>query len=363
MLKFKKKKELVKDIQFFLDALGDGVFIVDQQGTIVKTNKAASEILGFDQYELLGRLFLSPLGAVDESGNPIDKKNAALFVSLKEGKKINNVTRQFTKKNGDWVWTSITTTPIIKKRKVIGGIVVFRDISAQKQQEEYHLDFAHIASHSLRAPLGNVMWAFEYFMSGRLGPLSKKYQDYVNDIYTKLKEMNSMVNDLLGISRLQHNKIKPKLEKTSLDETIKKVIADLDHYAKSQNVKIKVKISQNKNNYVMADPYHLRTIVQNLIENAIRYSFPRTVIEISTGKKDKDIIFACKNEGIGIPKDKYKFIFAKFFRAKNAVDKQGSGTGMGLYLTKEMVILNQGEIWFESIINKDTTFFVKLKTL
>ena len=70
---------------------------------------------------------------------------------------------------------------------------------------------------------------------------------------------------------------------------------------------------------------------------------------------------ACKNEGIGIPKGKQKFIFSKFFRAKNAVEKMGTGTGLGLYITNEMVKLNDGEIWFVSNLNEVTVFHVKLK--
>jgi signal transduction histidine kinase len=145
-------------------------------------------------------------------------------------------------------------------------------------------------------------------------------------------------------------------------ETIKKVLADLEYYAKSQNVTIKSPETKDSNYYVMADPNHLQTIIQNLIENAIRYAFPRTAIQIKIDKEGDDIIFSCTNIGIGIPKEKQKFIFAKFFRAKNAVEKQGSGTGMGLYITKEMVKLNKGEIWFASSMNKETVFSVKLKT-
>ncbi len=100
-----------------------------------------------------------------------------------------------------------------------------------------------------------------------------------------------------------------------------------------------------------------------MIENAIRYSYPNTNINIDIKIEKDNIVFSCGNTGIGIPKDKQKFIFAKFFRAKNAVDKHGDGTGLGLYITHEMVKLNKGEIWFESKPEKTTTFYVKFKKL
>lgn len=357
----KKSRNLIKNLQLFLDSIGDGVFIVDKKGNITQTNIAAAEILGLSQNSFQGKFFLEPLGAVDEKGNLVNKKNAALWQSLKRGKKTVNALRQFTTQKNDHIWVSITTTPVLSGGKIGGAIIVFRDITKQKQDEEYHTDFVNVASHNLRSPMANVLWAIEYLVSGEIGSMDKKQKTYIEDIYTKLKEMNSMVNDLLSISRMQNEKIKPELKKNSITETINKVLADLEHYARSQNVTIEVENECDKNDFVSADLGHLRSIIQNLVENAIRYSFPRTTIKLKTENKGKKLLFSCTNEGIGIPKEKQKFIFAKFFRSKNAVSKQASGTGLGLYITKEMVTTNNGRVWFESEPNEETVFYVEFK--
>ncbi|MFH1790270.1 MAG: PAS domain-containing sensor histidine kinase [bacterium] len=352
---------LIKDVQLFMDTIGDGIFVVDSNGTIVKSNQAICDMLGYCNLKsVIGQPALALLGATDEKGNPINKRNAALFKSIKKGKKVSNAARQFTKSDGTKIWTSITTTPILKNGdKVKGAILVVRDITEQKLEEEYRSDFAHIASHDLRTPLGNLLWVVEYLLSGKSGQLNEKQREYMNDTYSTLREMNRMVNDLLSVSRLQTKKIKPKISPVSFELVIKKVIKDLDYYAKAQNVKIKLSSSLKKGHLIKVDQHHLKTIVQNIIENAIRYSFSKTQINVNIVRENGNVIFSCSNNGIGIPKDKQKFIFAKFFRAKNAIEKQGDGTGLGMYITKEVVKLNKGEIWFNSVPNAQTTFYVK----
>ncbi len=362
MLNFWNKK-VASDMQFFMDSIGDGILVVDNNGVIINANNAICEMLDYcDKKTIAGQLTLALLKAIDEKGNPINSHNAALFKSINQGKKINNAVRQFIKKDGSRFWASITTTPIIKENgATLGAIIVIRDITEEKKQEEYHTDFAHIASHNLRTPLGNASWATEYILTEKSGKLNNEQKDYLSDVYQTLKNMNRLVNDLLNVSRLQNKKIKPLTKKVSFKQIIKKVIDDSKFYAKAQNVKIKT-ITGPKQLYIKIDENHLRSIIQNVIENAIRYSFPKTIITIQVEQKNSHLLFSCTDTGIGIPPDQQSFIFAKFFRAKNAVNKIGDGTGLGMYITRELVELNRGKIWFDSIPGKKTTFFIKFKS-
>lgn len=309
----------------------------------------------------MGRSTLSLLSPINEQGVPITAKNAAINQSISHGDRINNAIRQFLRKDNRRMWASITTTPLKDtKEKVRGSVLVIRDITEERQQQEYRTDFAHVASHSLRTPLGNMLWAHEYLLSEKAGKLNDTQTDFLKESYRTLKAMNTMVNDLLSVSRLPDKKIKPQLEKICLEQTIGQVIENYSTYARARNVKIKFS-GQNERHFIKADKRYLPIIIQNILENAIRYSFENTEIIIKITQKDDSVTLACTNSGIGIPKDKQKFIFAKFFRAPNAVKSEGNGTGLGLYITREMVNMNQGEIWFNSIPNKQTTFFIKLK--
>lgn len=353
--------EITEEVRHFMDSIGDGVLVVSKDGVILTCNKAICNILGREhKKDLIGQPILPLLCPTDATGAPITKKNAALFKSINNGEKVLNALRQFVKKDGNRIWASITTTPIVdKKNKVEGAVLIIRDITEEKQEEEYRADFAHIASHNLRSPLGNVMWAVEYLISQKPGPLNAQQEEYLNDSYKTLKEMNRLVNDLLSISNIPYKKIQPALKKISLEEMYAKVYNDLQYYARSHNVEIELN-NENKKHFVKADEHHIRTILQNIIENAVRYSFPKNPIKVEFKKEGKYIIFSCTNAGIGIPENKKKFIFAKFFRAPNAVNHEGQGTGLGLYIVSELVGLNKGKIWFESEENKSTTFYIKL---
>ncbi len=355
---------LNKYVQIFMDAIGDGILIVNKAGIITHTNKAAWTMLGYKNAEQVeGKGALDLLQAVNNLGKPVTKKNAALFESIKSGKKINNAIRQFLRADQKRFWASITTTPIkTKGRSAKGAIIVVRDITEEKQQQEYQSNFADIASHSLRTPLGNVLWASEYLLSGKPGRINKIQKEYLEESHRTLKSMNTMVDDLLKVSRLPDKRTKPKMEKVCIDSSISQVITNYATFTKAKNVKIIFDSNRKNKFYVRADQKYLLIIIQNLIENAIHYAFNKTDIIINVKKEGKHIIFSCTNEGIGIPKDKQKFIFAKFFRAENAVKKQGNGTGLGLHITHEMVRLNNGKIWFESEENKKTTFYIQLNS-
>lgn len=356
----KRAADLFANTQLLLDAIGDGVFVVDTRGIILQANNAAAEILGFSTEELLGQFCLTPLGATDERGKPIDRQNAALFASLRHGRKVTNAIRQFSTRSGARIWTSITTTPIRQRGRVQGGILVFRDITETKRQEEYRTDFANIASHNLRTPLSNTLWATEYLLSGKLGPLGEKSKGYLQDIYRTLTAMNSLVNDLLSVSRLQSKQVKPRFERIPLENVVRDILKDVAFYARAQNVQCELTADTAGPHTVRADRNHLRTIIQNIVENAVRYAFPKTTITARIEKRGRAVRFSCTNAGIGIPPNKQKYIFAKFFRAKNAVKKQGEGTGLGLYITYELTKLNRGTIGFTSTVNRTTTFFVSL---
>ena len=356
-----KCENVVNNSQTLLDSMGDGVIIVDEGGKIIRVNRAVEDILGFNPKDITGRPCLKILSALDARGNVINKKTAGIFQSIKCGKKVSNAIRQFKKNDNNRIWVSITTTPLISStRQVCGGIIVFRDITEQKTEEEYHSDFAHMASHNLRSPLSNVLWAVESIIAGKLGRVPRRIKSYINDVYLSLKEMNRLVNDFLDITRLRNKKIKPRAKKLSVEKTISLVVGSLAYYSMTQNVKINLKNS-SANHYVYFDEDHLQTILQNVIENAIRYSFTKSEIQLEVKKQKGRVVFICSNRGIGIPNNQKIYIFAKSFRAPNAIKKQNSGTGLGLYVTKKMIELNGGEVWFDSDTNDTTTFFVKFR--
>ncbi len=350
-------------MQIFIDSLGDGVAVVNKGGTIIMSNHALVDMLGYqDKDSVEGHPILKLLGAIDERGQVIDKKNAAFVRTIRYRKQISNEKRQFIKQSGARFWASITTSPMIRDQKVIAAVVMIRDISEERQQEAYYKDFTHTASHNLRSPLGNLLWTTEYLLTQKPGPLNVKQAEFISDIYESLQAMNRMVNNLLSISRLENKKVHPNLQKVSVELTVHSVIKDLANYARVQQVEIEIKNEDKFEHLVKFDQDHLHYILQNILENAIRYSSQNKKIILEIRADKNDTIFSCTNEGIGIPKDKKEFVFAKFFRAKNAEEAQNEGTGLGMYTSRELANVNKAKLWFDSEENKQTTFYLQLKS-
>lgn len=339
-----------------LNALGDGVFIVDATGIIQSVNTAGAQILGYTEAELLGMWCLDPFGAVSEKGKRITKKNAAITRTLKSGKKTHNALRQFTNKRGDKLWASITVTPLVRKGKKRAAIIVFRDITKEHQLKEYHADFARVASHQMRTPLSNVLWLLEHLSSEMSGTLNEEQKELAQQAHKTAKQLYDLFNDLLHISDL-HGKKNGTATSISLTSVINTVVENMESFANASNIDIVV--HSNQDDQVHINKTHAQTAIQNIIENAIRYAYPHSTIDITLEKdpkKEKKLVLACTNQGIGIPKSSQKFVFSKFYRAKNAVKKQGNGTGLGLYLSKKLMEQYGGDITFTSVPKKQTTF-------
>lgn len=344
-----------------LNAIGDGVFVVDTKGIIQSVNTTGAKILGYKESELLGMWCLDPFGAVNAKGKRITKKNAAITKTLKSGKKTHNALRQFTNKHGDKLWASITVTPLIRKGKKRAAIIVFRDITKEHQLEEYHADFARVASHQMRTPLSNVLWLLEHLSSEMSGKLNEEQKELASKAYGTAKQLYDLFNDLLRISDL-HGRKNGAAAVITLTPIVEQVIENTAAVSKASNLKIKFK--KSKRDIAYMDKTHAQTAIQNIIENAIRYADPHSTILITLSKDPDDkkkLQLSCTNEGIGIPKKSQKLLFSKFFRAKNAVKKRGDGTGLGLYLSKKLMEQYGGDISFESIPRKQTTFILTFK--
>jgi signal transduction histidine kinase len=220
-------------------------------------------------------------------------------------------------------------------------------------------EFVSIVSHQLRSPLSNLRWALELLMSGRLGKIEEQQLDYFKILKDNSSRMGELVRDLLIVSRIEQGRIPFKTQEVSLVELIKNLISLLAPFARASNVEIKF---ESKNNLpkIFSDPSQLKLIIENLLDNAIRYIREKGDVKISLIKKDGRFYFEIKDNGVGIPKEDQKYIFQKFFRSSNVLRHKTQGTGLGLYITKSLIEKMGGKIGFKSEENKGSTFWFTL---
>ena len=226
------------------------------------------------------------------------------------------------------------------------------------QANKMKVEFISIASHQLRTPLSAIRWMINLLTDGQLGGLNEQQANYISLIKENNERMVKLINDLLDVSRIEMEKYIIEPKQINIFVSLQKIINDFALVAKANNIKITLEAPETLPNIYADEKINL--VIQNLIDNAIKYTENKGEISVKVETNKKFITVAIKDNGVGIPETQQKFIFQKFFRSDNIMKHQTIGTGLGLFIAKVMIEKNKGRIWFESREGEGTTFYFTL---
>ncbi len=350
--------------------IGDGLVVVDENLKIVLANNAAQKILGRKSEEFVGKKWSDIVRVSAEDGTLIAFKATPLgrALALQEtiSTTLTSVTAYYyTRKNGELFPVAVTASPISAGERSEGGVVVFRDITLEKEIDVMKTEFISVASHQLRTPLTAIKLYSEMLGGEQVGQLNKEQKEYAQSIEHSANRMVALVNDLLNISRVEAGRIKIEPILTDIPKFIQESIQQLKVLSDVKKCSVIFETPQESVPQILVDQGVLRETLNNLFTNAIRYS-PRgqcnvrvTLERIQKGEKDF-IKIGVNDHGIGIPNEAQGRVFEKFFRADNAVNLEAEGSGLGLYIIKTILEMSGGSIWFESEVGKGATFYVTI---
>jgi signal transduction histidine kinase len=226
-----------------------------------------------------------------------------------------------------------------------------------KEVERQKHEFLSMITHELKTPLTPIMgWAEALTNPKMMGDITKKQKKAVDRIYSNAIKLNKLIGDVLDIQKLSLDKIGMENESFDLDVTIKSICKNHDLEFKRKNVRLENNC--NTKIIIHGDVRRLEQVFNNIINNALDFISKDTgIVELNAKQEGGFIIFSIKDNGIGIPEEHQKQLFQKFYQINTSVTRQHGGTGLGLAICEGLVKKMGGEIWCESELGKETTFY------
>lgn len=341
----------------------------EKNKTLAVLNNFTDGLLVFDRNDLL--FFMNPqaesffcLKGYKLSGKSLEE--LARFSSLIPliglfGKKLKKIFRSELILNQNLILeVSVIPLSFAMGEEKIEHIAILHDITRDKFIERVKTEFVSLAAHQLRTPLTAIKWILKSFLSGDTGKITKKQQDLLKKSYQSNEKMVELVNDLLNVTKIEEGRLLSKLLPYSIHDLIQKQIDDMSELIKQRKINIILESPGDSLPKVNIDFEKIGLVVQNLLDNAIKYNNIKGTVTISFKHDNMFVETIIKDSGIGISKPDQNRLFSRFFRAKNAVKHETEGTGLGLFLAKNIIEKHGGKIWLESAENKGTTVWFTL---
>jgi PAS domain S-box-containing protein len=343
-------------------SIGDGLIVTDGQGRVVLVNDRFTEMLGWSLDEVKGRHLADIVTAIDRRDRVIPKQQRSIASVLRDKVKVSvSLTDElrYMRKDGSAFPVAYTITPIKVEGKITGVVEIFRDISVEANIDRAKTEFVSLASHQLRTPLTSAKWYSELILEAGDDELKPTQKEYVRKVHGAIRRTIQLVSSLLNLSRIDMGSIEVIPESIDIIALAREVVKDLSKQIDQRQIIMHEEFSHA---VIVAkvDPRLMHIVLENLLTNAIKYSPAKATVTLSISKGKVGTLICVRDTGYGIPKHQQDKIFTKLFRADNIKTKNTEGTGLGLYLVRSIVEYTGGEIWFESVENEGSSFFVRI---
>lgn len=370
--------QLTKDNQinsdFILTAIEDGVVMVGSDNVIHLFNPAAAAITGWPEGEALGTDFHSVLSVIDGKGKQLPPDQHPFAQTLISGKPVRDDNILLATRGGKPKVISLIVSPVTQSSGALSGnaVGVFRDITQEKEEEQRRSEFISTASHEMRTPLAAIEGYLSLALNPKITQIDVNARKYLVKASASTKHLGLLFADLLTSSRAEDGRLVSYPQVVEVGETVAQTVEAERFHAKDKNLTLDYEVSASKDvaggkvvrplYYAFVDPNRVTEVLQNIIDNALKYTMSGSVTVKLTGD-DSIIQMQVKDTGTGIPAEDIPHLFQKFYRVDSSTTRTISGTGLGLFISRKIIELYNGRIWVESELGKGSTFFINLPRL
>lgn len=348
-----------------LASITDGIYAVDSERNLVLFNEAAAEMTGWDEKSALGLKCWNVMKLKNEEGISVCEKDCPMLQVWNTGENLVRDDLSFADRKKKTIQISGAYSPIgSASGKNTGGVCVFRDVTKRKEVERLRSEFISTASHELRTPITTLEGYIDLASNEKVSKIDEKAKEFLGKAHATVLNMSVLVKNLLSVTKIDEGKIETHIENFDISELIETTVNEMRPQADKKGVKLefaktsigeKGKKALARSVNVSADQSMIKEVLNNLIENATKFTFKGS-IEVSVSTDNDFATVTIEDTGVGIPPDAAKHLFEKFYQVDNTATREVGGTGLGLYITRSIVELLGGTIWVESKVGKGTKF-------
>ena len=337
-----------------LSHMSDGVLATDRRGNVTIVNNMALQLLGVEhEDELIGKSIIDALDIRHDY-------TVRQLVNSEQKEMILDMSN-----SGSNLILNAYFSPIQRESGFVSGLVcVLHDVTSQQKEEQERKEFVSNVSHELRTPLTSVKSYVEALSDGAWQDKEIAPQ-FLKVVQDETERMIRMINDLLSLSRMDAGTTKLNLEYVNINELFNYILNRFDMIIKKEEDPKKKKYTierffTKKDLWVEIDTDKFTQVIDNIMNNAIKYSPDGGVITARLLETHNHVIMSISDQGLGIPRKDLSHIFDRFFRVDKARSRKQGGTGLGLAISKEVVNMLGGQIWVDSVEGKGSTFYISL---
>lgn len=339
-----------------IENCADGIILLDKNGKFLEANPACENMLGISAQSLKERLLYEFLKFENNNIKQeiIDEK--VFLPSLKDEKSetlikdlflINGLSKAVIPVEISFAICSVEND----EPRYVG---VIRDVSEQKETERLRDDFIATLTHDMRTPLLAAIQTLKFFIEGTVGEMNEQQKLLLSTMLKSNEDLLGLVNALLEVYRFESGKLTLCKTNFPVKNLIQQCYDELIPLAKSKSINFELEFEMDDETYIYADRGEIKRVITNLCGNAVNYTNKDGTIKILAKELGNDIILSVTDDGNGIPKEDIPHLFKRF--SQGTSKKRSTGTGLGLYLSRQIIEAHGGKIWVESKFGKGSEF-------
>ena len=365
--------------QIVINTISDGITIIDANGIIQLFNPAAESLTGWSSADAVSLDYRSIFSLYNNAGRPIEDSENPIVLAYRTNQSVNNDRVYIQTKSGKKIQLSLKATPIVRSGNtpsIDGVVIVFRDITRERAEQNAQTDFISTASHEMRTPVATIEGYLGMILNPSICTIDDKARDFATKAHDAIKHLGRLFQDLLDVTKADDSRLEMRPTLIDANEAVRELVGNFQQRASDKGLVLTFSdgasaatsthggrtISPPAIVYVDLD--YFNEAVGNIIENAIKYT-PRgqVNVRIVNDNENHRIRVEVADTGIGIPAEDLPHLFQKFYRVDNSETREIGGTGLGLYLIKKLTTSMGGTVGVASDYGHGSTFWVEFDSL